>query len=74
MIWERLIKWEQDTIRLLNKELMEYEEPGMERFNKPGWTNRTWKNEFIRRAHVDVVDARDTKGLWMAHVCLFPEF
>ena len=73
MIWERLIKWEQDTIRLLNKELMEYEEPGMERFNKPGWTNRTWKNEFIRRAHVDVVDARDTKGLWMAHVCLFPE-
>ena len=72
MIWERLIKWEQDTIRLLNKELMEYDEPGMERFNKPGWTNRTWKNEFIRRAHVDVVDARDTKGLWMAHVCLFP--
>ena len=51
---------------------MEYKEPGMERFNKPGWTNRTWKNEFIRRAHVDVVDARDTKGLWMAHVCLFP--
>ena len=73
MIWERLIKWEQETIRLLNKELMEYEEPGMDRFNKPGWTNRTWKNEFIRRAHVDVVDARDTKGLWMAHVCLFPE-
>jgi phycocyanobilin:ferredoxin oxidoreductase len=73
MIWDRLIKWEQDTIRLLNKELMEYKEPGMERFNKPGWTNRTWKNEFIRRAHVDVVDARDTKGLWMAHVCLFPE-
>ena len=72
MIWERLIKWEQDTIRLLNKELMEYEETGMKRFNKPGWTNRTWKNEFIRRAHVDVVDARDSKGLWMAHVCLFP--
>ena len=73
MIWERLIKWEQDTIRLLNKELMEYDEPGMDRFNKPGWTNRTWKNEFIRRAHVDVVDVRETKGLWMAHVCLFPE-
>ena len=72
MIWERLIKWEQDTIRLLNKELMEYEEPGMDRFNKPGWTNRTWSNMSIRRAHVDVVDARETKGLWMAHICLFP--
>ena len=33
MIWERLIKWEQDTIRLLNKELMEYDEL-YERFNK----------------------------------------
>ena len=44
---------------------------GMERFNKKefGWVNRTWKNEFIRRAHVDVVDVRETKGLWM--VCMF---
>ena len=72
MIWERLVKWEQDTIRLLNKELMEYNEPGMDRFNKPGWTNRTWSNMSIRRAHIDVVDARETKGLWMAHICLFP--
>jgi len=75
MIWERLIKWQKDTVNLLNKELMEYDEPGMDRFNNPnhGWVNRTWKNEYIRRAHVDVVDVRETKGLWMAHVCLFPE-
>ena len=33
----------------LNKELMEYKELVMERFNKEHWTNRTWKNEFIRR-------------------------
>ena len=45
---------------------------GMERFNKKefGWVNRTWKNEYIRRAHVDVVDVRDTKGLWMA-MCVY---
>ena len=41
--------------------------------NEFGWVNRTWKNEFIRRAHVDVVDVREKKGLWMAHVCLFPD-
>ena len=75
MIWERLIKWQEETVDLLNKELVEYKEPGMERFNNDefGWVNRTWKNKYIRRAHVDVVDVRDTKGLWMAHVCLFPE-
>ena len=72
MVWERLIKLEQEIIEVLNKHLIEYKEPGMDRFNKPGWTNRTWSNMSIRRAHVDVVDARETKGLWMAHICLFP--
>lgn len=47
----------------------------MEQFNKPnsGWLNRVWANENIRRAHIDVVDAREAKGLWMMHVCVFPE-
>ena len=72
MIWERLIKLEKEIIDVLDKHLIEYKEPGMDRFNKPGWTNRTWSNMNIRRAHVDVVDARETKGLWMAHICLFP--
>ena len=72
MIWERLVKLEEEIISVLNKHLTEYNEPGMDRFNKPGWTNRTWSNMSIRRAHVDVVDARETKGLWMAHICLFP--
>jgi|TARA_B100000902_G_C27299781_1_gene912109 phycocyanobilin:ferredoxin oxidoreductase len=75
MIWERLIKWKDETVDILNYSLEEYNESGMERFNNEelGWVNRTWKNEYIRRAHVDVVDVRERKGLWMAHVCLFPE-
>ena len=74
MIWERLIKWKDETIDVLNKHLVEYDEPGMERFNNKelGWVNRTWNNRYIRRAHLDVVDVRETKGLWMAHLCLMP--
>ena len=72
MIWERLIKLEKEIIEVLDKHLTEYKEPGMDRFNNPNWTNRTWSNMSIRRAHVDVVDARKSKGLWMAHICLFP--
>jgi len=72
MIWERLIKLRKEIIEVLDKHLIEYKEPGMDRFNNPNWTNRTWKNKSIRRAHVDVVDARESKGLWMAHICLFP--
>ena len=47
-------------------------EPGMARFNQPGWINRVWSSDNYRRAHVDVVDVRDTKGLWMMHCCVFP--
>ena len=74
MIWEKLEKWKDRTIEVLNEHLEEYNEPGMDRFNNEelGWVNRTWKNKYIRRAHVDVVDVRERKGLWMAHVCLFP--
>jgi phycocyanobilin:ferredoxin oxidoreductase len=47
-------------------------EPGMDRFNQPGWINRVWTSNNYRRAHIDVVDARETKGLWMMHCCVFP--
>ena len=47
-------------------------EPGMDRFNQPGWVNKVWTSSIYRRAHIDVVDARDSKGLWMMHCCIFP--
>ena len=72
MIWERLIQNSETIIKKLDFHMTEYEEPGMERFNKDGWTNRTWRRDSVRRAHVDIVDARETKGLWMMHVCMFP--
>jgi len=72
MIWEKLISTTDEIVKVLNHYGTEFSEPGMERFNNDTWTNRTWKNEFVRRAHVDVVDAREQKGLWMAHICLFP--
>jgi phycocyanobilin:ferredoxin oxidoreductase len=75
MIWEKLIKCKDEIVATLNVNCEEYIEEGMTRFNNAdyGWVNRTWKNKNIRRAHVDVVDVRHTKKLWMMHVCLFPE-
>ena len=71
-VWDTLI----DIQHLLESEFgrtgQEIMEPGMDRFNQPGWINRVWTSNSYRRAHVDVVDARDTKGLWMMHCCIFP--
>ena len=74
MIWDKLVECQDQIIKLFDHHGTEINEPGMDHFNQPdsGWINRVWKNEDVRRAHIDVVDARNTRGLWMMHVCVFP--
>ena len=74
VIWNRLIECQDQIIEIFEKHANEIEEPGLAHFNQPdnGWINRVWANKNVRRAHIDVVDARKTKGLWMMHVCCFP--
>ena len=71
-IWSTLIDVQHLLEDSFNKTGVEVQEPGMDRFNQPGWVNRVWTSGLYRRAHVDVVDARETKGLWMMHCCIFP--
>jgi phycocyanobilin:ferredoxin oxidoreductase len=74
-IWNQLIECQNKIIEIFVSHATEIEEPGLNNFNRPdgGWINRVWANDNIRRAHIDVVDARTTKGLWMMHVCIFPQ-
>jgi phycocyanobilin:ferredoxin oxidoreductase len=71
-VWDTLIEIQQLFEQSFNNTGVEVYEPGMDRFNQPGWVNRVWQSDRYRRAHVDVVDARLTKGLWMMHCCVFP--
>src|SRR6056300_947928 len=71
-VWNTLVKIQDRLIERFDATGTEIQEPGMDRFNQPGWINRVWSSDNYRRAHVDVVDARDTKGLWMMHCCVFP--
>jgi len=74
MIWDKLIDCKEEILNIFNDHASEIEEPGLAYFNQPqnGWINRVWANKDVRRAHIDVVDVRDSKGLWMMHVCCFP--
>jgi len=74
MIWDKLINCKDEIINIFNENATEIQEEGLNKFNQPenGWINRVWANDHVRRAHIDVVDARTTKGLWMMHVCIFP--
>jgi len=71
-VWDTLIQIQKLLEESFNNTGQEIVEPGMERFNQPGWINRVWTSNKYRRAHIDVVDTRDTKGLWMMHCCIFP--
>ena len=68
IIWDSLIELQNNLISQLEASGTEVYESGMERFNQPGWVNRVWSNDNYRRAHVDVVDMREQKKLWMMHV------
>jgi len=75
VIWDKLIECQNEIINTFNEYAEEIQEEGLDAFNQPnnGWINRVWANDSVRRAHIDVVDARDSKGLWMMHVCVFPQ-
>lgn len=71
-VWDTLIEIQHLLEESFDKTGTEIFEPGMDRFNQPGWVNRVWRSDSYRRAHVDVVDARESRGLWMMHCCIFP--
>ena len=71
-VWDTLIDIQHLVEESFDRTGIEQFESGMDRFNQPGWVNRVWTSDIYRRAHVDVVDARETKGLWMMHCCIFP--
>jgi len=71
-VWETLIEIEKYFEQRFYATGSIIHEPGMDRFNQPGWVNKVWASSRYRRAHIDVVDARTTKGLWMMHCCIFP--
>lgn len=48
--------------------------PVAEQFNNPGWSNLTWESDLYRKAHVNIIDAMDTRGLWMMHCCIYPHY
>lgn len=43
-----------------------------DRFNDKGWVHCVWESDIYRRAHIDIIDERNTRGLWMLHCCIFP--
>jgi phycocyanobilin:ferredoxin oxidoreductase len=72
LIWDQLIDFQIEVVNHLNDKFELYSEDGIEKFNHDGWVNLTWRSNEFRRIHLDVVDAREERKLWMLHICAFP--
>ena len=67
LIFERLIKHSIDLQNLLNTRLVR----ANEHHDFP-WDNIVYEGPSTRRAHLDIVDKREEKKLYMMHLCVFP--
>jgi phycocyanobilin:ferredoxin oxidoreductase len=75
MIWDKMDQLSSEIIEKFssyNKEVLpaEYEhaEQGF------SWKNYIWESTKFRRAHIEIVDARETKKMWVMHMCIFPHY
>lgn len=62
-LWDKLVDCQNNIIDMFDEYGTEFAEEGLDYFNQPdnGWINRVWHNDNIRRAHIDVVDAREDR-------------
>ena len=67
MIFNRLIRASDNFLDVLVRKGIPVEED-----HDFDWPNYVFRSGLFRRAHLDVVDARDTKKLYMMHLCIFP--
>jgi hypothetical protein len=68
-VWSKMISCSENIIAQFERTGQRVEEPAAKKF---AWTNHVYTSSKYRRAHIDIVDARDTKKLWMMHCCIFP--
>jgi hypothetical protein len=70
-IWERAIKCAQEIERKF-RETGELEEFTLN--ERLGVKDLVFSSLGYRRAHISIVDARETKKIWMLHVTVFPHY
>lgn len=70
-IWERSLECAQQIENLFRKTGNLEKVDNNERL---GLTDLVFSSRRYRRAHISIVDARETKNIWMLHVTVFPHF
>jgi len=70
-VWDKISKLSTDITSMLNSSGIEVIPEGIDKFL---WHNKLWTSDRYRRAHVEIVDKRDTHKIFILHVTVFPHF
>jgi hypothetical protein len=68
-VWTSVDRIRYDLIESLSSTDMTLPETPIDR---DGWSDIIWSGETFRRAHLSIVDERNTRGMLMLHFCVFP--
>jgi phycocyanobilin:ferredoxin oxidoreductase len=69
MVFERLLNLSELVHDKIKKDALSIDEG-----HSFDWPNYVYSSDKFRRAHLDIVDARSTKKLYMMHLCIFPHY
>lgn len=70
-VWDKMINLSDEITKRFQQSGELVDDPAAKKFP---WANHVYTSNRFRRAHIDIVDARQDKKLWMMHVCIFPHF
>jgi hypothetical protein len=75
MIWDKMDQLSSGIIEKFSSYNKE-ELPAEYELSEQGftWKNYIWESPKFRRAHIEIVDARETKKMWIMHMCIFPHY
>jgi hypothetical protein len=70
-VWDKMIYLADEIVKRFQTTGEIVDDPAAKQFP---WANHVYSSLRYRRAHIDIVDVREDKKLWMMHVCIFPHF
>lgn len=74
-IWDKVVPLSETIIRKFDKyEKLELKNEYHIDVDNFSWKNYLWTSDKFRRAHIEIVDAREEKKIWVMHMCIFPNY
>jgi len=73
-LWEQLDKYAKRLELTFDRHMTRIDNPlYTDDLKFEGWKDLFWKSCFIRKAHLKIIDNRETQKLWLMHINIYPK-